>query len=88
MLVVLLFFSTVTTTASASRQIWAFSRDQVRQECMAELRIALMPTGLPILQLDSIRGSSNGGPSERGPMRSDCVGSHVSVRTSSGPGLC
>lgn len=28
MLVVLLFFSTVTTTASASRQIWAFSRDQ------------------------------------------------------------
>lgn len=28
-LVVLLFFSTVTTVASASRQIWAFSRDQV-----------------------------------------------------------
>ncbi|CAK1355822.1 unnamed protein product [Cercospora beticola] len=28
MLVVLLFFSTVTTTASASRQVWAFSRDQ------------------------------------------------------------
>ncbi|KAF2172958.1 hypothetical protein M409DRAFT_49461 [Zasmidium cellare ATCC 36951] len=27
-LVVLLFFSTVTTVASASRQIWAFSRDQ------------------------------------------------------------
>lgn len=28
-LMVLLFFSTVTTVASASRQIWAFSRDQV-----------------------------------------------------------
>ncbi|KAM3418600.1 Glucan 1,3-beta-glucosidase [Cercospora zeina] len=28
MLVVLVFFSTVTTTASASRQVWAFSRDQ------------------------------------------------------------
>lgn len=28
-LVVLLFFSTVTTIASASRQTWAFSRDQV-----------------------------------------------------------
>ena len=28
-LVLLLFFSTVTTIASASRQIWAFSRDQV-----------------------------------------------------------
>lgn len=37
MLVVLLFFSTVTTTASASRQIWAFSRDQVREVvCLAE----------------------------------------------------
>lgn len=88
MLVVLLFFSTVTTTASASRQIWAFSRDQVRQECMIELRIALISTGLPVLQLDSIRGSSNGGPCERRLMRSDCVGSDVSVRTSIGPGLC
>ncbi|KAF2214872.1 hypothetical protein CERZMDRAFT_110431 [Cercospora zeae-maydis SCOH1-5] len=29
MLVVCLFFSTVTTTASDSRQVWAFSRDQV-----------------------------------------------------------
>ena len=29
LLIVLLFFSTVTTVASASRQIWAFSRDQV-----------------------------------------------------------
>lgn len=28
-LVILLFFSTVTTIASASRQIWAFSRDGV-----------------------------------------------------------
>lgn len=28
-LVILLFFSTVTTIASASRQTWAFSRDQV-----------------------------------------------------------
>ena len=28
-LVILVFFSTVTTIASASRQIWAFSRDQV-----------------------------------------------------------
>ena len=88
MLVVLLFFSTVTTTASASRQIWAFSRDQVREECIVELRIALMSTGLPVLQLDSIRGSSNGGPSECRPMRSDCVGSDVSVRLSSGSGLC
>lgn len=30
LLVVLLFFSTVTTIASASRQVWAFSRDRVR----------------------------------------------------------
>ena len=30
-LVVLLFFSTVTTVASASRQTWAFSRDMVRE---------------------------------------------------------
>jgi choline transport protein len=29
LLVVLLFFSTVTTIASASRQVWAFSRDRV-----------------------------------------------------------
>ena len=29
MLVVLLYFSTVTTVASASRQVWAFSRDRV-----------------------------------------------------------
>lgn len=29
MLVILLYFSTVTTVASASRQAWAFSRDQV-----------------------------------------------------------
>jgi amino acid transporter len=29
LLIVLLFFSTVTTVASASRQIWAFSRDHV-----------------------------------------------------------
>ena len=28
-LVILVFFSTVTTIASASRQTWAFSRDQV-----------------------------------------------------------
>jgi amino acid transporter len=29
MLVILLYFSTVTTVASASRQVWAFSRDRV-----------------------------------------------------------
>ena len=29
LIVVLLYFSTVTTVASASRQVWAFSRDQV-----------------------------------------------------------
>jgi len=29
LLVILLFFSTVTTIASASRQVWAFSRDRV-----------------------------------------------------------
>lgn len=29
LLLVLLYFSTVTTVASSSRQIWAFSRDQV-----------------------------------------------------------
>ena len=29
LLVVLVYFQTVTTVASASRQIWAFSRDQV-----------------------------------------------------------
>ena len=31
LLVILLYFSTVTTVASASRQTWAFSRDQVIQ---------------------------------------------------------
>jgi amino acid transporter len=37
LLIVLLFFSTVTTVASASRQIWAFSRDHVRiQEALYE----------------------------------------------------
>jgi amino acid transporter len=33
LLVVLLFFSTVTTIASASRQLWAFSRDRVSLQC-------------------------------------------------------
>lgn len=31
LLLVLLYFSTVTTVASSSRQVWAFSRDQVRR---------------------------------------------------------
>ena len=31
-LVILVFFSTVTTIASASRQTWAFSRDQVSEK--------------------------------------------------------
>ena len=29
-LIILLFFSTVTTVASSSRQIWSFARDHVR----------------------------------------------------------
>lgn len=36
-LVILLFFSTVTTIASASRQTWAFSRDQVRRALLHKL---------------------------------------------------
>jgi amino acid transporter len=41
LLVVLLFFSTVTTVASASRQIWAFSRDNVRTPSIQAMTLLL-----------------------------------------------
>ena len=46
---VLLFFSTVTTIASSSRQIWAFSRDRVllRSGCRVPLCVLTLLQGLP-----------------------------------------
>lgn len=47
-LIVLLYFSTVNTIASASRQVWAFSRDQVRLfDCSPESLLSDTLKGLP-----------------------------------------
>lgn len=61
LLVILLFFSTVTTIASASRQTWAFSRDQVRSNTKAVHAYALtIVIGLSILRLDPASPSRMG----------------------------
>ena len=60
-LVILVFFSTVTTVASASRQTWAFSRDQVSGKAITYLTAPLtLPTGLPVLGMDTLRPSNMG----------------------------
>lgn len=59
MLVVLLFFSTVTTTASASRQVWAFSRDQVGAK-VSNKDVSLRFAGLPVLEMDPLREARGG----------------------------
>lgn len=66
-LLVLLFFSTVTTVASASRQIWAFSRDQVRLSIAASHARTDNSPGLPFLDVDTpgrakVRDSSQRAP--------------------------
>ena len=63
LLVILLYFSTVTTVASASRQVWAFSRDQVSRavsEAWSWQELLTCNTGISILSLDQ-KGASNVG---------------------------
>ena len=64
-LVILVFFSTVTTIASASRQTWAFSRDQVSQtSTIYPAALLTLPLGLPIFSMDTIRPSNMGDPTK------------------------
>ena len=47
LLTVLLYFSTVTTVASSSRQVWAFSRDQVSASKQSDIANADTMQGFP-----------------------------------------
>lgn len=66
-LLVLLFFSTVTTVASASRQVWAFSRDQVRSLIAAYLARTNKSPGFPLLDVDTPGRAEIRDPSQRPP---------------------
>lgn len=71
LLLVLLYFSTVTTVASSSRQVWAFSRDRVRpQEVSRGFHELTDCEGLSILQL----GPSS--PSRLGHSPECCESTH------------
>lgn len=68
LLVVLLYFSTVTTVASASRQVWAFSRDQVSlnsTQILASLEMLTRNVGIPVFHMDQESSSKLGNSTER-----------------------
>ena len=80
-LVVLLFFSTVTTIASASRQIWAFSRDQVSKgDTTGAQRMLIDALGISFLDVDPPGKTSVGHSFERCEY-SDAASIHMDILT-------